>query len=90
MPKSRSRNNSAAQKRRYQLEPERKAPKPKPSPRWYAPLVLGLMGLGVVVIILNYIWPAVLPFTNDQTSPVVLLVGLAMIGVGFLGTTRIR
>jgi LPXTG-motif cell wall-anchored protein len=48
------------------------------------------MGLGVIVIILNYIWPAVLPFTNDQTSPVVLLVGLAMIGVGFLGTTKIR
>ena len=89
MPKSRSRN-SAAQKRRYQLEPERKASKPKPSPRWYAPVVLGLMGLGVVVIVLNYIWPAVLPFTNDQTSPVVLLVGLAMIGIGFLGTTRIR
>ena len=48
------------------------------------------MGLGVLVIVLNYIWPSVLPFTNDQTSPVVLLVGLAMIGVGFLGTTRIR
>jgi predicted acyltransferase len=89
MPKSRSRNR-AAEKRRYQLEPERKAPKQKPSPRWYAPLVLGLMGLGVVVIILNYIWPSVIPFTNGTTSPVVLMVGLAMIGIGFLGTTKIR
>ncbi len=89
MPKSRSRNR-ATEKRRYQLEPTKKAERQKPSPRWYAPVVLGLMGIGVLVIVLNYIWPSVLPFTNDQTSPVVLLVGLAMIGVGFLGTTRIR
>ena len=89
MPKSRSRN-TAAQKRRYQLEPTKKAPRQKPSPRWYAPLVLGLMGIGVVVIVLNYIWPKVLPFTNGTTSPVILFVGLGMIGVGFLGTTKIR
>jgi predicted acyltransferase len=89
MPKSRSRNR-AAEKRRYQLEPTKKAPRKKPSPRWYAPVVLGLMGIGVLVIVLNYIWPSVLPFTHDTTNPVVLLVGLGMIGVGFLGTTRIR
>jgi predicted acyltransferase len=89
MPKSRSRNR-AAEKRRYQLEPTKKAPRQKPSPRWYAPLVLGLMGLGVVVIVLNYIWPTVLPFTHDVTSPVALFVGLGMIAVGFLGTTKIR
>jgi predicted acyltransferase len=89
MPKSRSRN-TAAQKRRYQLEPTKKAPRQKPSPRWYAPLVLGIMGLGVVIIVLNYIWPQVLPFTNDATSPVVLFIGLGMISVGFLGTTKIR
>lgn len=89
MPKSRSRNR-AAEKRRYQLEPTKKATRQKPSPRWYAPLVLGLMGLGVLLIVLNYIWPSVVPFTDDQTSPVALFVGLGMIGVGFLGTTKIR
>ena len=89
MPKSRSRNRTT-EKRRYQLEPTKKPPRQKPSPRWYAPLVLGLMGLGVLVIVLNYIWPSVLPFTNDVTSPVALFVGLGMIGVGFLGTTKIR
>ena len=89
MPKSRSRNR-AAEKRRYQLEPTKKAPRQKPSPRWYAPLVLGLMCAGVLLIVLNYIWPQVLPFTNDVTSPIALLVGLGMIGVGFLGTTKIR
>jgi hypothetical protein len=89
MPKSRSRNR-AADKRRYQLEPTKKPPRKKASPRWYAPVVLGLMGVGVLVIVLNYIWPSVVPFTNDVTSPVALLIGLGMIGVGFLGTTRIR
>ena len=48
------------------------------------------MLLGVVVIVLNYIWPTVLPFTHDATSPYVLFLGLGMIGLGFLGTTRIR
>ena len=89
MPKSRSRNR-AGDRRRYQLEPEKKAPRQKPSPRWYAPLVLGLMGLGVLLIVLNYIWPQVVPFTHDVTSPIALFVGLGMIGVGFLGTTKIR
>ena len=89
MPKSRSRNR-AAERHRYQLEATKKAARQKPSPRWYAPVVLGLMGIGVLVIVLNYIWPSVLPFTHDVTSPVALLVGLGMIGVGFLGTTRIR
>jgi len=85
MPKSRSRSSN---KGRYQLEPAKKAPRKKSSPRWYPPLVLALMGLGVIVIVLNYM--GILPFTNSQTSPVALLVGLGMIGVGFLGTTMIR
>ena len=89
MPKSRSRSRSD-DKRRYQLEPTKKATRLKPSPRWYAPAVLGVMLLGVLVIVLNYIWPTVLPFIHDHTSPYALFVGLGMIGVGFLGTTRIR
>jgi predicted acyltransferase len=89
MPKSRSRNRGSG-KSRYQLEPAKKAPGKKSSPRWYPPLVLSLMGIGVLIIVLNYIWPSALPFTHDQTSPVVLLVGLGLIGVGFLGTTTIR
>ena len=87
MPKSRSRSQSSA-KRRYQLGPTPKKDRQKPSPRWYPPLVLGLMGLGVLVIVLNYM--GILPFTHHQTSPLALLVGLGMIGVGFIGTTMIR
>ena len=69
MPKSAFAQHDAAQKRRYQLEPTKKAPRQKPSPRWYAPLVLGIMGLGVVMIVLNYIWPQVLPFTTRRHQP---------------------
>jgi cell division protein CrgA len=86
MPKSRSRSKSSD--KRYQLEPDRKSRARKTSPKWYAPLVLGVMGLGVVVIVLNYM--AILPFTGHQTQPIALLIGLGMIGFGFIGTTRIR
>jgi len=86
MPKSRSRSKSSS--KRYQLEPDRKDRRRKSSPRWYPPLVLGLMAVGVVIIVLNYM--AILPFTGHQTQPIALLIGLAMIGVGFIGTTRIR
>lgn len=87
MPKSRSRQK-AKPKGRYQVEPDRRKPKTKSSPRWYAPLVLGIMGLGVVVIVLNYM--GILPFTGGQTNPIALMVGLGLIAVGFLGTTAIR
>lgn len=87
MPKSRSRDRGA-EKRRYQLGPTRRKARAGPSPRWYAPLVLGIMGLGAAVIITNYL--GILPFTNRQTSPPALLVGLLLIGAGFLGTTKIR
>lgn len=86
MPKSRSRARSAG--RRYRLEPDRKRRGRGSSPRWYAPVVLAVMGLGVTVIVLNYI--GILPFTGGQTRPTVLFVGIALIGIGFLGTTRIR
>ena len=86
MPESRSRSGSSG--RRYQLEPDRKKPKKKPSPKWYPPLVLGVMGLGVVVIVLNYM--GILPFTGHQTKSIALLIGLGLIGVGFLGTTNIH
>lgn len=32
-------------------------PKPGPSPRWVAPAGLALIGLGIVLILLNYVIP---------------------------------
>jgi hypothetical protein len=46
------------------------------------------MALGVVVIVLNYM--GILPFTGGTTDPVALMLGLGLIGAGFLGTMGIR
>lgn len=85
MPESKGRQKNA--KKRYQLEPARKK-KTNPPKRWYAPLVLSVMGLGVVVIVLNYI--GAIPFTGGTTRPGLLWVGLGLILVGFIGTMGIR
>ena len=82
MPKSKSRKKGSGQ--RYQLTPDRRA-KTKSSPRWYGPLLIGLMAVGVIVIVLNYI--GLMPGTDDQADPIWLWVGLGLIGAGFIGTT---
>ena len=82
MPKSKSRAKRQGQ--RYQLEPARKQ-KSKSSPRWYGPLVLGIMALGVIIILLNYVGK--IPGTHGQTQNGYLFLGLGLIGAGFIGTT---
>jgi Cell division protein CrgA len=76
MPESKGRQRRRGS--RYQLEPQRRH-KAKTSPRWYGPLVLGLMGVGVVVIVWNYL-------RGDSASNTWLMSGIGLIGVGFLGT----
>ncbi len=56
----------------------------KVSPRWFGPLILGLFILGVLVILLNYL------SVFGTPSGWFLLVGLAIIGVGFVMATRYR
>jgi Cell division protein CrgA len=77
MPESRARKKRSS--RRYQVEPQRKKVA-KHSPRWYGPLVLGVIGLGVVVVISNYL-------RGDLATNGVLWAGLGIIGVGFVGLT---
>jgi Cell division protein CrgA len=77
MPKSRNRPKSKTG--RYQLEPQRRR-KARSSPRWYGPVVLGLMGVGVVLIVWNYT-------RGTEASNTLLLVGLGLIAIGFFGTT---
>lgn len=55
------------------------------SPRWYGPLVLALMVLGVLAILLNYL--TVLP---GSVSAWYLVGGLVAIFAGFLMATRYR
>jgi hypothetical protein len=83
MPKSKGRQKRTV-KQRYQLEPARKQ-KHKESPRWFGPLVLGVMGLGVLTIVANYM--GLIPGTDRTAENLYLFVGLGLIGLGFIGTT---
>ena len=56
-----------------------------PSPTWYVATMFGLMAVGIVVILLNYM--GIFP---GGTSNLYLLAGLAMIGVGFGMTLNYR
>ena len=53
----------------------------EPSPTWYVALMAGLMVVGVVLVLLRFV------FEWDQ---LVLLGGLAAIAAGFLMTTNYR
>jgi FtsH-binding integral membrane protein len=55
------------------------------SPRWYGALVLGLLLLGVVLLVGDY-----LSFLPGAVSPWYLVSGLATIVAGFLLATRLR
>jgi len=55
------------------------------SPRWYGPLLLALLLLGVLLILLNYL--TVLP---GAVSVWYLVAGLVVIFAGFLMATRYR
>jgi hypothetical protein len=79
MPRSRSKRV------RYQAP---KPKKPKPSPRWFGPLVLGLMFLGVALIVLNYM--ELLPGTDFGARNEYLWTGLGLIAAGFLLATQWR
>ena len=79
MPKSKSKRS------RYQPPPRKKS---KTSPRWYGVLILGLMFLGVMVIVLNYL--KLMLFTGGQTANWPLFAGLGLIAMGFLLATQWR
>ena len=55
MPRSKSKRSN------YTPPPK---PKPAPSPRWVPVAGTGLIALGIVVILLNYIFPGFLPGGN--------------------------
>ena len=56
----------------------------KVSPRWYAPVFLGLLVLGILVILLNYL------SVFGTPSGWGLLIGLVIIATGFAMATRYR
>ena len=53
----------------------------EPSPTWYVAVMATLMGAGVLAVLVRFVF---------NTSHWVLLVGLALIAVGFIMTTNYR
>ena len=56
-----------------------------PSPMWYVVTMFGLMAVGLVMILANYV--GLLP---GGTSNTYLIIGLAGIGIGFAMTMNYR
>jgi TRAP-type mannitol/chloroaromatic compound transport system permease small subunit len=79
MPKSKSKRN------RYIPPPKKKK---KPSPRWFGWLIIGVMALGVITIVTNYM--GLIPGTNGTANQVYLFGGLGLIAFGFLLSTQWR
>jgi len=72
--------------RPYLPQPAQK--KRKASPKWFAPLLLAIMGVGVLTIVLNYMH--LMPFSHGQTQGYYLWVGLGLIAAGFVLATQWR
>lgn len=53
----------------------------EPSPTWYVAIMAGLMVVGVILVLLRFV------FAWDQT---VMIIGLVAIAAGFLMTTNYR
>jgi hypothetical protein len=83
MPVSKGRQKKRAP--RYRAAPQQPKKRRRSSPRWYGPLLITLMAIGVAVIVLNYM--GLIPGTGGDASSVWLWVGLGILGVGFVGTS---
>ncbi|HEX9121931.1 MAG TPA: cell division protein CrgA [Actinomycetota bacterium] len=86
MPRSKGRQKQRQSRRPYVPTPQKK--KPKESPRWFGISILVVMGIGVLMIVLNYI--GLMPFTGGTASNLWLWVGLGLIALGFGGATQWR
>ena len=79
MPKSRSRQKKTG--RPYAPPPPKR--KPRKSPPWYGYLVVGLIAVGVLVIVWNYM-------RGDSANNLWLWSGLGLIAAGFAAATQWR
>jgi hypothetical protein len=68
--------------------PPAKAAVRKPTPRWWAPVMLGLMVLGLVWVVVYYISQTAYPIPHIEHWNLVIGFGLLLAGFGM--TTRWR
>ena len=83
MPESRSR------KKATYVAPPTKAAAKKPNPRWFVPVMVGLMVIGLAWVVVTYLSRSAYPLP----SPVGqwnLAIGFVFILAGFVMTTRWR
>jgi hypothetical protein len=82
MPESRVRRKSAF------TPPPPKAAPPKPNPRWFAPVMVGFLVLGLVWIVVYYLLQQAYPIPKIGAWNLAIGFGIMMIGFGM--TTRWR
>lgn len=82
MPKSKGRKRST---RRPYVPVVEQPKRPSSSPRWYGGVVMGLIGGGVLLIVLNY-----MGLVPGGTTQLYLWVGLGAIAAGFVAATNWR
>ena len=85
MPKSKGRNTKSKKRPYVPPPPPKKEPKRRESPKWYGVIVVGMMILGVIMIVLNYMNLMFGPY-----NPIWLFAGFGVIGLGFVLATRLR
>ncbi|MEV0892942.1 MULTISPECIES: cell division protein CrgA [unclassified Promicromonospora] len=90
MPESKSRNKKKATPKADKAEAKVALPGEAVNPRWLAPVMVGLMVLGLAWIVTYYLTSADLALPIPQIGQWNLAVGFGLIIVGFGLTTRWR
>ena len=85
MPESRRRKKPTTLSQTAPTPPKRKGP----SPRWLAPLMLVLFGLGILWLVVYYLSEGDMPVAGDLGAWN-LLVGFGFIILGFILSTQWR
>ena len=82
MPESRVRRKAAF------TAPPAKSSGPRPNPRWYAPLMVALMVIGLLYVVVYYLSQAVYPVPQLGYWNIAIGFGIMMVGFGM--TTKWR
>jgi len=90
VPESKSRNKKKATAKAEKAEAKIALPGEAVNPRWLAPVMVGLMVLGLAWIVTFYLTSAELGLPIPQIGQWNLAVGFGLIIVGFGLTTRWR
>ncbi len=90
MPESKSRNKKKTTSKAEKAEAKIALPGEAVNPRWLAPVMVGLMVLGLAWIVTFYLTSADLGLPIPQLGQWNLAVGFGLIIVGFGLTTRWR